>query len=141
MTDTITSGIEALLGRFMAAYSSKDADAVVALFNPTDAMVVGTGHDEVRFGTDEVRAQVERDFSQSDELSATMSGLRVVRMGEAAFAFCEAMVSGSAAGRSFEMGGLRATFGLVDTPSGWQIAQLHLSVANAAQAEGESFEP
>jgi ketosteroid isomerase-like protein len=102
--------------------------------------LVGTGADEVRFGLDEYRAQAERDLTQAEEASMTFSNLRVVAVGDTAFAYGDVRVAGSAGGQAFDMYGLRATFGLVHTGDGWRIVQSHLSTPDSAQPEGSSFE-
>lgn len=139
MSDDITAEVQALMEQWMDHYKAKDADALVRLASGDDVVVVGTGADEVRFGLAEFRAQAERDFSQADEVEMVVDNLRVTPAGDAAFAYCDITVSGTAGGQSFEMAGLRCTFGLVSTDQGWRIAQAHLSAPHADQAEGSSF--
>lgn len=115
-----------------------DADGVVALFTGDDAVVVGTGADEVRFGLADIRAQVERDMSQADEISVVMENPRFNIAGDAAFVYTDARFVGSAGGESFELP-VRWTVGLINAEDGWKVAQFHVSVAYGEQAEGESF--
>lgn len=138
MGDT-TSEIRAMVQRFSEGYQSKDTEGLVALVTD-DCQLVGTGADEVRFGREGFRAQAERDFSQADEVSMTIDGLRVIEAGDAAFAYGDVTVAGSAGGQSFSMSGLRTTLGFVRTSEGWRMAQMHLSVPDNAQTEGSSFE-
>jgi len=139
MDDEVTSEVRALLQRFADSYTAKDADGLLSLASGEDVMLVGTGADEVRFGLAEYRAQAERDFSQSDEVRMVFDNLRVAAVGDAAFAYCDVAVTGSAGGEAFEMAGLRCTLGAVRTGQGWKVAQAHVSAPNTGQAEGSSF--
>lgn len=115
-----------------------DAEGVVALFAGDESVVVGTGADEVRFGLNEIRSQVERDISQADEISVVLENQRTSVAGDAAFVYADARFVGSVGGESFELPA-RWTAGLVHTEDGWQVMQCHFSVAYGEQAEGESF--
>jgi ketosteroid isomerase-like protein len=139
MDDSVTSEVHALFQRWMGYYNAKDVDALVSLASGDDIMLVGTGVDEVRFGLAEFRAQAERDFSQADDVDISFDNLRVIAAGDAAFAYCDIHITGSAGGEAFEMSGLRFTSGLIRTGQGWRIAQVHLSAPNVGQAEGSSF--
>lgn len=140
MSDTVTAEVEDLLQQWSEAYRAKDVDTLLGFAIGDDVQLVGTGVDEVRFGLDEYREQAERDFTQADEASMTFSNLRVATVGDAVFAYCDVRVTGSAGGQSFDMSGLRATFGLVRTGDGWRIVQSHLSTPDSAEPEGSSFE-
>jgi ketosteroid isomerase-like protein len=140
MSDTVTAEVEDLLKQWSQAYQAKDIDRLLGFAIGDDVQLVGTGADEVRFGLDEYRAQAERDLTQAEEASMTFSNLRVVSVGDTAFAYCDVRVAGSAGGQAFDMSGLRATFGLVRTGDGWRIVQSHLSTPDSAQPEGSSFE-
>lgn len=132
------SEIQGLLDQFVQRYEAMDADGVVELFAEEDAVVVGTGADEVRFGLGEIRAQVERDISQADDISLLMESPRINVAGGAAFAYADANFVGTVGGESLQMP-VRLTLGLVHDEHGWRIIQWHGSVAYGAQAEGESF--
>ncbi len=136
--EQVTAEVRAVLHQMAERYGAMDADGVVAAFVGEDTVVVGTGVDEVRFGLAEVRAQVERDMSQADELALGVENLSVKVFGDAAFAYGDVTFTGSAGGASFEIAA-RWTTGLVRTSDGWRIAQFHLSVPYGEQAEGESF--
>ena len=139
MNDTATSDVEAIVQQFMAHYDAKDVAALEGLLVGDEIVLVGTGSDEVVFGRSGFRRQAERDFAQSDELSMTVDNLRVSRIGDAAFAYCDVTISGTAGGQAFEMSGLRCTFGLVRTADGWRFAQTHLSAPAGGQDVGSSF--
>ena len=136
--DQAISEIRQALDEFAGRYGAMDADGVVALFTGDDAVVVGTGADEVRFGLAEIRAQVERDISQADEIAVVMENPRFNIVGDAAFVYADARFVGSVGGGSFELP-VRWTVGLIHAEDGWRIAQFHVSVAYGEQEEGQSF--
>jgi uncharacterized protein (TIGR02246 family) len=130
--------IEAVLREMAERYAARDVDGVLALFVDEGALVVGTGADEVRFGSDQIRAQVQRDISQADSIAIEFGDITVNVVGGAALCFTSAAFAGSAGGQQFELP-VRLTAALVETGAGWRIAQFHTSVAFGDQAEGESF--
>ncbi len=130
--------IEAVLREMAERYAARDVDGVLSLFVDDGALVVGTGADEVRFGSDQIRAQVQRDISQADSIAIEFGDIAVNVVGEAALCFTSAAFAGSAGGQQFELP-VRLTAALVRTDAGWRIAQFHTSVAFGDQAEGESF--
>ncbi len=133
-----TSEIQQVIDDFIGRYGAMDAEGVVALFAGDDAVVVGTGADEVRFGLNEIRSQVERDIAQADEISVVLENQRTSVAGDAAFVYADARFVGSVRGDAFELPA-RWTVGLVNAAGGWQVMQCHFSVAYGEQTEGESF--
>ena len=136
--DLAKAGIEAVLRRMAERYAAKDPDGVLTLFAGDESIIVGTGEDEVRFGLEEIRTQVERDIAQADSISMGFEDLRMSVVGDAAFAYADAVLAGSADGEQFRLP-VRMTAGLVRAGDDWRIAQIHVSVAFGEQAEGESF--
>lgn len=131
----------ALVRDWENAYRDRDVDALSRLVIGDGLQLVGTGADEVRFGMDEYLFQARRDFSQlGDDAAFTFSNVHTTVLGDAAFVYCDASIAGTAGGQPFAMSGMRLTAGLVLTGEGWRAAQLHLSVPDGAQAEGNSFE-
>lgn len=130
--------IQQVLDEFIGRYGAMDADGVVALFAGDNAVVVGTGADEVRFGLDEIRSQVERDIAQADAISVALDNQRIDVAGDAAFVYADARFVGSVGGEAFELPA-RWTVGLVHANERWQVMQCHFSVAYGEQEEGESF--
>jgi class 3 adenylate cyclase/ketosteroid isomerase-like protein len=120
-------------------YGAQDVDGVIDSFVEERTTMVGTGLDELRFGSAALRFQIVRDMSEADELSFGMDNLQVDVFGDAAFAFSDAVISATFGSerRGFPV---RSTFGLVRTDDGWRIAQIHTSVANRQQGLGRSFE-
>jgi ketosteroid isomerase-like protein len=64
------AAVQATLQQWKDAYTQRDLDRALAVIAPDDDVVgIGTGPDEWRVGPEEFRAQIERDFAQSEALS------------------------------------------------------------------------
>lgn len=137
-TERDIADVRAVLYQMLGSYSAGDVDAAQEAFVDEIASVIGTGRDELAFGPDGVRALMERDISEPDELYARFETIRINVYGDAAFAFSEVGITAVFEGESHRMS-VRMTFGLVRTEAGWRIAQVHTSVPHAAQPEGRSF--
>lgn len=136
-TESVALEVAGLLDALASAYSAKLPDQAVELFTE-DAVVVGTGADELRFGLEEVRTQIERDISQADALRATYSGLRVGAMGDVAWLYAS-LVAEVTIGEDEITMSMRFTATAVRSDQGWRFSQAHFSLPFAEQAEGESF--
>jgi antitoxin VapB len=83
----IEQQVEAVLDEFAAAYARKDVDAAIALFSDDeDAVVFGTGADEVRVGREQVADQLRRDFAEAGRLLVKFGDARISAAGEVAWA-------------------------------------------------------
>lgn len=134
-----SSDVTALLDRFAAAYSAKDVARVLALISSDpDTVLVGTGGDEIRTGPDQIRAQIERDLSQAEDITLELGPVRVSTRGDVAWAFAEATVVATVEGATHRMPVRMTTILVVDDDT-LVIHSGHLSVAFAAQEAGESF--
>jgi class 3 adenylate cyclase/ketosteroid isomerase-like protein len=131
------AGVRLVLYQFADRYNASDAEGVLALF-AEEPLVVGTGADELRIGTADMRLQLVRDMSEVDALSMSIDNLRVNVIGDAAFGYSEVTVSASADEEYLRLE-VRSTIGLIRTSEGWRITQLHTSVPHGEQAPGRSF--
>ena len=136
-TESVEVEIAGLLDALAGAYSAKLPDQAVELFTE-DAVVVGTGADEIRFGREDVRAQIERDISQADALRATYDGLRVVATGDVAWLYASLLAEVTIGDDELTMP-MRFTATAVRSGQRWRFSQAHFSLPFADQAEGESF--
>ena len=81
------AAVKDVLDRFAENDAKRDLEGVMALFAPDpDVVMYGTGADEKRVGPAEIRAQVERDWSQSEATSITYGWISVSSAGSAAWA-------------------------------------------------------
>lgn len=134
-----SAAIEATLRQWKAAYTERNLDAAMALIAPDDDVVgIGTGRDEWRVGPQELRAQIERDFSQAEALSVEYEPVLVSEAGPVAWVAGHAVVQARVDGQDVSLTG-RFTAVLERRGDRWLLMQTHFSVPAAEQAEGRSF--
>jgi conserved hypothetical protein len=139
MSTVDDAAIRKVLDEFAAAYAAKDAESVVRLFtDDPDAVIVGTGPDEIRIGPEQFREQIERDLSQAEGIELHLGDVKVSGRGDVAWTFAQPVVTATVGDEQMRMP-LRMTFVLVQQNGEWRIHSGHLSVALAEQQAGESF--
>ena len=80
------AAVQATLQQWKDAYSQRDLDGALAVIAPDEDVVgIGTGPDEWRVGPEAFRAQLERDFAQSEALSVNYEPLVVSEAGPVAW--------------------------------------------------------
>ncbi len=128
-----------VLNKAFEAYTQRDIDRLLAFFVPDpDLVMFGTGADEKRVGLTEVKAQAERDWSQSEASSLEFGWHSVSAAGSVAWVASDATFNVKAGGQEMTLPG-RMTSVLEKRGDKWLIAQSHISMPVAEQAEGESF--
>lgn len=128
-----------VLDRFVAAYSAKDLEGVLACFDASpDIVLVGTGADEWRVGGAALRSQVERDFAQAGSLSVAYHDLHVGGDGTVAWFAAKGSVDATVDDEPFTSP-IRLTGVLALRGDAWRIVQSHLSFPAAEQEPGHSF--
>ena len=133
------AAVEATLSQWADAYSKRDLDRALALIAPDDDVVgIGTGQDEWRIGTEEFKAQLERDLSQAEALSVAYEPLVVSEAGAVAWVAGRARVQARVDGQDLALAG-RFTAVLEHRDDRWLLMQTHFSVPAADQAEGRSY--
>ncbi|MDX1469275.1 MAG: nuclear transport factor 2 family protein [Acidimicrobiia bacterium] len=137
-TERDIADIRAVLYQMLGSYSAGDIDSALEAFVTDSPSVIGTGRDELAFGTEGVSALMARDVSEPDELYARFESLRINVLRDSAFAFSEVKITAVFGDESHRIS-VRMTFGLVRTDLGWRIAQIHTSMPHADQPEGRSF--
>jgi ketosteroid isomerase-like protein len=114
-------------------------DGALAVIAPDEDVVgIGTGPDEWRVGPEEFKAQLERDFAQSEALSVDYEPLVVSAAGPVAWVAGRARVQARVEGQDVSLTG-RFTAVLEQRGDRWLLMQTHFSVPAAEQAEGRSF--
>ena len=133
------AAVQATLQQWKDAYSRRDVDAALAVIAPDDDVVgIGTGPDEWRVGSEEFKAQLERDFAQSEALSVDYEPLVVSAAGPVAWVAGRARVQALVEGQDVSLTG-RFTAVLEQREGRWLLVQTHFSLPAAEQAEGRSF--
>lgn len=127
------------LQRMADAYRQRDLAAAMDCFWPDpDAMIYGTGADEKRVGPSQIRAQIERDWAQSDTAEIVLATSAVSSAGTVAWASVDGSFKVTAGGESMTIPA-RLTAVLERRDNLWRIHQAHFSMPAMGQAEGESF--
>jgi uncharacterized protein (TIGR02246 family) len=133
------AAVQATLQQWKDAYSRRDLDGVLAVMAPDAGVVgIGTGPDEWRVGPGEFKAQLERDFAQSEALSVDYEPLVVSEAGSVAWVAGRATVQARVEGQNLTLTG-RFTAVLEQREGRWLLVQTHFSLPAAEQAEGRSF--
>lgn len=128
-----------VLDRAVVAAGNGDVEAAVSLFaDDPDVFLLGSGVDEARTGRAAIREQIERDLAQADALSWTLSPQSVSAAGSVAWTAGDVIIRVIMGGRTLEIPH-RLTTVLERRGGEWLFVQWHLSLANAAQAVGQSF--
>ena len=135
----IEAGVMAALNKFNKTYEQRDMEGVLSFLIPDpDVIVIGTGPDEKRIGIDEIRLQLERDWSQTDAASIEILRHMISAAGKVAWITADIVVRAMAGVQEINLPS-RLTVVLEQRGKRWLIAQWHMSTPAAGQKEGKSF--
>jgi ketosteroid isomerase-like protein len=134
------AAVIAVLKKFTDSYKKRDMDGLLSVMAPDrDVVLFGTGVDERRVGLAQIKAQAERDWSQSESASMAYKGVLVSAAGSVAWTAGDVTLSErGSGGQELALVG-RLTAVLEKRRGKWLIVQMHLSVPLAAQPAGQSF--
>jgi uncharacterized protein (TIGR02246 family) len=133
------AAVRAVLDRVNDAYATRNLDGLLATIAPDpDVVMYGTGADEKRLGHQGVRAQAERDWSQTEASTIRYESISVSAAGSVAWVAADAAFEVKAGGQAMTLPA-RITFVLEKRDNAWLIVQAHFSLPAADQAEGEAF--
>ncbi len=128
------------LNELMSTWESRDIDAILACLAPSATLsMYGTGADEKRVGLDEIRAQIERDFTQSESFSVTLDSNIVGISGTVAWIASDVTITFKVPGADAKSFPARSTTVMQEHDGRWLVEHSHLSVAAGGQEEGQSF--
>jgi len=128
-----------VLSRIVETASSRDVGGAMALFaDDPNVFLLGTGVDEARTGHAAIREQIERDLTQSDALSWTLSPQNISAAGSVVWTSGDVVVRVSMGGQTLDIPH-RLTTVLERRGAKWLMQQMHLSFANGAQVVGQSY--
>ena len=124
---------------FFEAYGKRDLNGVLAFWAPDpDVTMFGSGADEKTVGINQFPKIVMRDWSQSDKATANFKDIAVSAAGTVAWFAADIIFKVQTGVDKFEFGG-RLT-GVMEKRGGeWLLAQMHFSVPNSTQAQGQSW--
>ena len=131
--------VMAVLNKLAECYATRDLDGLLAIFAPdSDNVMYGTGADEKRMGLQEIKAQAERDWAQTEASAITYTWTSVSSAGQVAWAAADTAFSFKADGQEMSLPA-RLTAVFEKRGDKWLIVQSHLSFPATGQAEGVSF--
>ena len=131
--------VEAAITSLTDAYKERRLNDVMACIAPdADVVLYGTGADEKRVGPDQVRAQVERDWAQTESIEMSYSWKSISAAGPVAWAALDGAFKIRAGGQSMELP-VRVTLVLEKRGNRWLIVHSHFSTPAAGQAPDSSF--
>jgi len=133
------TAVMAVLNKMAESYTKRDWEGLRAVLAPDpDNVMYGTGADEKRIGLAEIKAQAERDWSQSEAGAFEYGWTSISAAGNVAWAAADATFKAKVEGQEITLPG-RLTAVLEKRGDKWLIVQWHFSFPAAGQAEGESF--
>jgi uncharacterized protein (TIGR02246 family) len=139
MSAVDVDAISKVLDEFVAAYTTMDPDSVARFFtDDPNAVLVGTGPDEIRIGPEQLREQIERDLSHADSIEFHLGDVKISGRGDVAWTFAQPVLTATVGDEQMRMP-MRMTLVLVQDQGEWRVHSSHLSVAMAEQQIGESF--
>lgn len=134
-----TAEVQATIKKFTDAYQARRLNDVMDCFAAdADVMIYGTGADEKRIGPEQIRAQVERDWAQSDSLSLSFDWSSISAAGPVAWAAMDGSFKVRAGGQEMTVPA-RVSLVLENRGGRWVVVHSHFSTPAAGQQEGHSF--
>ena len=128
-----------VMNQLIEAFTKRDLDGALALFAPDpDVVFIGSGADERCIGLDEVKAEFERAFAQSEEASIQLGWYSVSAAGSVAWVASDAVIQAKVSGQEISFP-VRITTVLEQRGGRWLVVQSHDSLPAAEQKEGESW--
>ncbi len=128
---------QSMILKFFEAHQNMDVAKLEAMFTK-DAFIWGTAEDEYRKGLDEIMAQFNRDWSQSDSCTFTIKSW--VKSSEGALwaaADCAAKVV--IQGTEYRFENLRGSINITQEDHAWKICFMHSSFPDMRNIVGNSF--
>lgn len=136
---SVEADIVATLDRYAEAYCAKDVDRLMALFDPEDDVsVIGTGHDELCSGRDEVRELFERNFAEATAESFEWHWRQVTVRDDTGVAATSLTIRLDIDGDHVEVP-VRWTVSLHKTNGQWLRLHRHASTAATDQDDGTAY--
>ena len=137
--DAVTqAGVQETLEKFRRGYEAKDMDLMVSCFAEDDVSIFGTAADEKRIGLEQIKFQIERDFSQADRIRISYSNTSVSCSGTVAWSISDVDIAIKSGDQLISIQA-RLTVVMEKFEENWRIRHLHLSLPDKDTDEGHSF--
>lgn len=131
--------IRTIFQKLTSAYERRNIKEFLDCFASDDDVVLyGTGADEKRIGLEQIRAQVERDWAQTESISMTFSWISISAAGPIAWAAIDGTFDFRADGQEGRLPA-RVSFVLERRDDHWSIVHAHFSTPSQVQDEGQSI--
>jgi uncharacterized protein (TIGR02246 family) len=123
---------------FMQTYENHDLKKLVSFYAP-NAVVIGTGKDEIAYGRAKIAASFKRDFAESQNVQVKMKRISVQTQSNMAVASYLLAVNVKMPHSAPFHSNMRFTATLLKENNNWMILQSHLSAPLTTQKIGESY--
>lgn len=133
-----TKSVNTFMQTFIQAYEKRELEALIQFYEP-NAVVIGTGQDEVIQGSKQIMSAFKRDLDQHTSANITLTPIAVDVEKNVAFATYNLLVNVQLPNKKFFKSPLRLSVGLIKHGDTWLIMQSHLSAPLAGQDEGQAF--
>ncbi len=134
----IAGDVDSLIRKFADAYKARNLKGVMECFVPDpDLVLYGTGADEKRVGAEQVRAQVERDWAQTEGIELSITWKSISAAGSVAWAALDGAFKIRAGGQDMALP-MRVSVVVENRGGKWLIVHAHFSTPAAGQEEGKS---
>jgi ketosteroid isomerase-like protein len=134
-----TEEIEAAVKTLTVAYKTRNLKDLMACFAPDpDVVLYGTGADEKRMGSEQIRFQVERDWSQTESIEMSFTSSSISAAGNVSWAAMDGAFNIRAGGQTVTIPA-RISFVFEKRDDKWLIVHSHFSTPTAGQDEGSSI--
>lgn len=137
-TATEIKSVDSFMKAFIQAYEKRDLNTLMQFYAP-NAVVIGTGKDEILQGREQIKSSFKRDLDQSNNATISMTPIAVTIQNNIAFASYHLMVDVKLPNNKSFQSPLRFSVGLVKHDKSWLLVQTHLSAPLAGQDEGQAF--
>ena len=131
--------IRAIIQKLTVAYGRRNIEEFLDCFASDDDLVLyGTGADEKRIGMEQIRAQVERDWAQTESISMSFGWISISAAGSVAWAAIDGAFDFRVDGQDGTLPA-RVSFVFERREDNWLIVHSHFSTPSQTQDEGESI--
>jgi ketosteroid isomerase-like protein len=138
LSDTQKAEVIETMHNYGKAYQNKDLKELLAIFSP-DISGFGSGPDEIILDRQDFSRQIKRDLSQATIVSVKFHPMKILGEGRIAWVTSRNDITFTVDGSKKQTMSGRSTMVLRNTGSHWVIEQLHFSMPNIEQSQGQSF--
>lgn len=125
--------VRVVLDKFAESYARRDLKSAMSLIAPdADVVIYGTGADEKRIGSEAIKAQFERDWSQIEDPALEYNWTSISAAGNVAWVAIDAVFKAKIEGKNMKFPS-RITKVLEKRGDSWLIVQGHFSFPDQSQ--------